>query len=331
MRLIVFGAGLFALIWLFQNGGGPILGVILLLIISIPCILLIVTAKPKRAGRRQEQSKVVQPNPRDLQQARRKRPKKKVSARQPRGRTLPVTVMIENEKSLSPRSIEEALDALPESIRRQSGSLFYTGRDAFTKPSAIYVLGLNPGGDPDAQEANTIEVAIKGFKTAPARWSAYKDDSWEGAPPGTWGLQPRVLHFFKGLGLDPQTVPASNVIFVRSTTEGTLALDKDELITACWPVHEAVIRELGISMVICLGATAGKWVREQVGADVLIEEFRETNARGWKSQAHRRSDGFTVVTLSHPGRADWRNPAADPTPFVKAILDQHGSKSGGNL
>ena len=220
------------------------------------------------------------------------------------------------------QTIIEALTALPDHIKRQSGSLFYTGADAFSQPSSIYVLGLNPGGDPGTQEANTVAKAITAFEKAPAQWSAYQDDSWEGAAPGTWGMQPRVLHFFKMLGLDARSVPASNVIFVRSTTEGTLALDKDELISACWPVHQAVIQQLGVTTIICFGITAGKWVREQVGANDLIGEFRETNARGWKSQAHQNSEGFKVITLTHPGRADWRNPAADPTPFVKSALEQ---------
>ena len=46
----------------------------------------------------------------------------------------------------------------------------------------------------------------------------------------------------------------------------------------------------------------------------------EANARGWASETHAASDGRWVVTVTHPGLADWRNPAADPTPLVRAAL-----------
>ena len=36
------------------------------------------------------------------------------------------------------------------------------------------------------------------------------------------GMQPRVLHMLASLGLDARAVPASNVVFVRSSTEAKL-------------------------------------------------------------------------------------------------------------
>ena len=48
-----------------------------------------------------------------------------------------------------------------------------------------------------------------------------------------------------------------------------------------------------------------------------IDEFVENNARGLQSVAHRAESGFKVFTLTHPGRINWRNPAADPSPMVR--------------
>ena len=184
----------------------------------------------------------------------------------------------------------------------------------------VYLLGLNPGGNPDRQASETIRRSIANYRALTRQWSAYADDSWEGAPPGTWGLQPRVLHMLGELNLDPRLTPASNVVFVRSATEAMLQAEKSLLLDMCWPVHQAVIDTLGVKAIICFGGTAGKWVREKVGASQLLDSFRETNARGWKSEAHRAANGRTVVTVTHPGRADWRNPAADPTPLVSRVL-----------
>ena len=208
-------------------------------------------------------------------------------------------------KVREPRSedaISEALNALPNVLRARSGSVFYTGKDAFKGKRAVYLLGLNPGGDPEAQSANTVAKHIEEFKKRVVPWSAYADDRWEGAAPGTWGMQPRVLHMLAGLGLDPLLTPASNLIFVRSQSEADLKTEKAELLKYCWPVHRAVIDSLQVCAIICFGSTAGRWTREQMHANELIGQFIEKNDRRWKSEAHRAASGHVVVTTTHPGK-----------------------------
>ena len=222
--------------------------------------------------------------------------------------------------SVAHPAIEAALDAIPASLLPRSGSVFYTGRAAFSAPSRVYVLGLNPGGDPVAQAAETIAAHRLKFREGTAWWSEYADESWRGAAPGTWGMQPRVLHMLASLGLDPRAVPASNVVFVRSSTEATLQAEKADLLEACWPVHRAVIDALGVQAVLCFGGTAGRWVREELAAWERVDGYQETNSRRWSSEAHRAGDGRMVLTLTHPGRANWCNPQCDPTPLVLRAL-----------
>lgn len=233
-----------------------------------------------------------------------------------------VTIEIDTYPSeLEPeKAINEALDALPKALRVRSGSVFYTGKDAFKGNRAVYLLGLNPGGNPEAQSANTVAKHIEEFRARAVPWSAYADDRWEGAAPGTWGMQPRVLHMLAGLGLDPRLTPASNLIFVRSRGEADLKTEKAELLRYCWPVHRAVIDSLQVRAIICFGSTAGRWTREQLRANELLDQFIEKNGRRWKSEAHRAASGHVVVTTTHPGRVDWRNPDADPTPMIRRVL-----------
>ena len=216
--------------------------------------------------------------------------------------------------------VAAVLDSIPTSLLAKSGKVFYTGRGAFCGPSDIYILGLNPGGDPQAQAGETIGADLRRFREGPAWWSDYADESWHGAPPGTWGMAPRVLHMLASLGEDPRAVPASNVIFVRSSTEATLERNKDALLEAYWPVHRAVIDALRIRIVLCFGGTAGRWVRERLGAGRPVDSFQETNRRGWRSESHAAGDGRMVITLTHPGRANWCNPASDPTCLVRRAL-----------
>lgn len=133
-------------------------------------------------------------------------------------------------------------------------------------------------------------------------------------------MQPRILHLLGHLGLDPRVTPASNVVFVRSSDEGSLKTEKSSLLDACWPIHEAVIDTLGIRVVACLGKTAGNWVRRKTGAWRLVDHFIETNDRRWSSCAHEADDGKIVVTLTHPSRVDWRNPLADPSAMVARVI-----------
>lgn len=83
-----------------------------------------------------------------------------------------------------------------------------------------------------------------------------------------------------------------------------------------------VIDTLGIKVVLCLGGTAGRWARSMLDANELVGTFIESNSRRWTSEAHVNARGMCVLTLTHPGRADWRNPAADPTPLVREMLDR---------
>jgi NACalpha-BTF3-like transcription factor len=221
-----------------------------------------------------------------------------------------------------PTSIEAAIGQLPPQISKRSGSVFYSGPSAFEGHRPLYILGLNPGGSPIVQADETIARALSDWKALNRPWSAYLDESWQGRSPGTHGMQPRMRHMFDQLGLDLREVPASNVVFVRSANETALAAEKATLLPLCWPVHETVINNLSVRTILCLGGTAGRWVRDAMGAHRLLDRFSEQNARGWTSEAHIAPDGRAVVTVTHPGRADWRNPAADPTPLVRAVIDR---------
>jgi hypothetical protein len=219
--------------------------------------------------------------------------------------------------------ITKVLDLLPPELRDQSGSVFYTGSQAFTGSKPLYVLGLNPGGDPIRQSDETIGKHLAKFQARSTAWSEYIDESWLGAPAGTWGLQPRILHMLNGLGLDPRATPASNLVFARTRTEAYLGDGKDELMRACWPVHQAVIDALAIKVILCFGSTVGRFVRDRLGVTDLIDSYVEENDRRWKSLAHFTPD-IIIITASHPGRANWCNPFSDPTPLVRRALHRAG-------
>jgi len=211
------------------------------------------------------------------------------------------------------------LDSIDPLLHARSGETFYTGRAAFEQSTPLYLLGLNPGGGSQAHLAHTIGYDIELLRQRD-EWSSYSDEAWADYELGQHPYQRSVLHLLAACELNPRLVPASNVIFARTRTESEIGVEKQYLLKACWPVHERVIRTLGVGVIVCCGGTAGEWVRAQLGAHQEVDMYVETNGRGWDSQTHEGRDGIQVVTLTHPSRADWTNPAADPTSLVLRAL-----------
>lgn len=216
---------------------------------------------------------------------------------------------------------DSLLDLVPAALHGRSGGVLYSGRAAFEGRRHLYLLGLNPAGDPVAQAGQTIGGSIATARARQeSRWSAYADESWRGKPAGTASLQPRVLHLLATIGLEPREVPASNVVFVRTRREAHLRQEKDSLLRSCWPVHAAVIGGLGVRVVACMGGTAGAWARDMLGAHALVDAWEESNDRRWTSTAHAGPGGVQVLTLAHPSVAAWNSEAANPAPLVAAAL-----------
>jgi hypothetical protein len=223
--------------------------------------------------------------------------------------------------------MQDFLKLVDPALLPMSGRTFYTGRTAFAQPADIYLLGLNPGGDPEAQADETIARDISLLlNERPEAWSAYADESWRGFAVGAKKLQRRVQHLCRAIGEDPRAVPASNVIFVRTTREAHMRDLKRDYLRACWPVHRAVIDGLGVKVIVCMGATAGAWVREMVGASTLRDRFVEDNARRWVSETFDSDTGPAVVTLTHGSIADWTAKASDPSGLVCTALERARAK-----
>ena len=225
--------------------------------------------------------------------------------------------------------MEDFAALVPDSLKDCSGKVFYSGRKAFEAPSLVYILGINPGGDPKNPQLRkeTVGSHTKTLLNCNRRdWSEYRDEAWgKYAEPGSAPFQKRVQYLCSKIGKDVGEVPASNVIFKRSTSFSTLQCDAQCLVDMCWPFHQSVIETLGVRIVVCLGKKAGPYVRDKMGAKIKICNFEERNRRGWLSEVHERlGDGLQVVTLTHPSVADWTNAKTDPTGLVVRALRRLG-------
>jgi len=226
--------------------------------------------------------------------------------------------------------IEAFADLIPPEIRQTSGSVFYGGRSAFAGSAPVYILGKNPGGDPDARPDETVARHTDFVLcAAPDDWSAYCDEAWTGRPVGGAQLQRGVQHLLAALALDPRRVPASNLFFARSRESADFGpTEQGALIDLCWPFHQAVLQHLRPRAIICLGVDTGKIVRQRLHAHELVATFAEQNKRGWKSRAWRNEQGLLVFALTYPGRAVWYRTATDPSPMVARVLGEAADSAG---
>jgi hypothetical protein len=218
-------------------------------------------------------------------------------------------------------TFEKLKSLIPPGQMNKSGAVFYSGKASFNAPSKIYILGLNPGGDPKLLRENTIQRQVSEIEDkTPPEWSAYSDESWQNAAPGAWGLQPRVLHMLKKLNVSPRHTPSSNLIFVRTAREAHLGPNLKVYANQTWPFHQHVIEVHKTKVILCFGKKTGSWVARKTQANTLVSEFVEKNNRRWSSKLFRSENGLHVVVATHPSIADWRNEATDPTRLVETAL-----------
>ena len=218
--------------------------------------------------------------------------------------------------------INHFAEFIPESMRHLNGRVFYSGREAFSSPSRLYVLGINPGGDPKRHQADTVRCHTKWvMDCAPCNWSAYRDEQWQGSSPGEGGIQPSLLHLFRVVGLDPGTVPASNIVFARSSEISQYSGDLDVDARECWAFHQEVIDRLSVEVVVVVGKSKGAFVRERLKTNRAVKCWTDKNRQPWKSTWYRNTGSLSAVVLAHPTRGhQWTRTASDPTGLLLEAL-----------
>lgn len=230
-----------------------------------------------------------------------------------------------------PELIEEFAALIPRQLEARSGKVSYAGRVAFGAPSPIYILGFNPGGHDEDHPDETIgQHTRRVLHEYDDHWSALREEEWvpEGkkSPACQSPRQHSLLHLLDKLERDPGRVPMSNVAFIRSPSAAELGAEDAGTAEATRDFHLHVIERLQVRLVVCIHRTAGEIVTGWLDAHQFIDRWQEQNRRKWSATARRSPSRRVVVAiLPDPSRGGWINPAADPSPFVRRLLDQVSS------
>lgn len=183
------------------------------------------------------------------------------------------------------------------SIANRSGRVLYSAA-ATLRPGSIYLLGLNPGGDP-AKHPDTLAESLREL---PSRTlNAYLDESWSGQAVGCSRLQHRVCWLIQQLGFNMREVCAANLIFIRSSDSTGSGYPK--LAELCWPVHERILRIVRPKAVVVFGnsgVSPFRFLQAHYGATNLVS-FPSGHGT-WQCFGLTAPTGTKVVGLPHLSR-----------------------------
>ena len=238
---------------------------------------------------------------------------------------LVVTEWRETRLGVRSRMITKFAKFIHPELEDCSGAVFYSGRDAFSGIKDIYVLGLNPGGDPSKRLDDTIgKHTDKVRSEKPDRWSEYSCERWGDKERGQARIQRSVIHLLKKLGYDPCDIPASNVVFTRTVSAKELNKDKrkrDRLSNACWRFHRKVISHIEPKLILCMGRDAQEILQEKTNANEEIESLAKKYKGQYTVQVFRNQRGCRLAYVWHPSRIGWTDENRDPSGVVRQALE----------
>jgi len=136
----------------------------------------------------------------------------------------------------------------------RSGGILYSAAKTLS-PGKLYIMGLNPGGDPENSESNIG----KSLDQLPQRTSnAYIDEAWDNRSrqleKGQAPLQRRIAFLAQSLGCALEDVCATNLIFMQTRSARELEFNRDA--ERCWPVHEMMLAMVRPKLILAFGNSA---------------------------------------------------------------------------
>lgn len=193
--------------------------------------------------------------------------------------------------------VQKAKEFLSDEIRADSGTILYSSYKTL-RPGKYYFLGLNPGGGDADTESIEQSLEALGARTE----NAYLEEDW-GSTARSYGngghpLQLNYKCLFKGLGVDPDSVCASNLIFRRSVDEKGARYE--DLVEACWRVHEAILEIVRPEAIITFGRQPFDFIRNKKGGTLL--EDRPAGHGTWTWRRSVLTTGEKLIGLPHLSR-----------------------------
>lgn len=185
------------------------------------------------------------------------------------------------------------------SLQDRSGQVLMSGASTL-RPGRIYLLGLNPGGDPDNHALMTIGQSLDDLVSRTrAERNSYLVE-WPGGARKNL-VRHRILDLIWGLGLEPHEVCASNLIFTRSPGEASCSYQDLE---ACWRVHEHILRVVRPKAIVTYGSPVYDALVRRYATWGCVEEHRPVAycPGPWQARSLHVREGVRLIGLPHVSR-----------------------------
>jgi hypothetical protein len=186
-------------------------------------------------------------------------------------------------------------------VLSESGQVLYSAASTL-RPGPTYLLGHNPGGDPNDRGLWSVGQSLDDLPTQTE--NSYLNALWSGQHKvGQAPLQRRVVWLLESLGLKPRDVAASNLIFVRSRDAAGSRFS--EYARLCWPVHQRILDVVKPRLLLVYGNSGASpfgFLRDTFGVDV--DEWCPSGHGTWMCRSFQVPGRFRVVGLPHLSRYD---------------------------
>ncbi|HQS10451.1 MAG TPA: hypothetical protein PLK13_16645, partial [Xanthobacteraceae bacterium] len=170
--------------------------------------------------------------------------------------------------AMAEHSSNEAFSTLERMVRgmriaMKPGKLLYSSRDSL-KRGDLYVLGFNPGGDPNVERENVLEDLLR---TPSSQWNEYINGSWRlRSKTYLAGQQPRQLRirsFFSEIDCNLSKIFCSNLFFFRSKSISSAMLDHnfETLARESAHIHTYMLSTVKPKTIICFGSSTYNWFK----------------------------------------------------------------------
>ncbi|HZL78534.1 MAG TPA: hypothetical protein VFC17_06750 [Candidatus Limnocylindrales bacterium] len=191
-------------------------------------------------------------------------------------------------------------------ILDSNGRFLYSTADTLCR-GKIYLLGLNPGGDPRKWSKGNREGNVRySFKYLPQAKCAYLEE-WD-KPAGQHPLQKRICWLMQELKFDIKKVCANNLIFLRSQSAAKLN-NFQELADLCWLAHEFILRIVRPKLMLVYGNLAVSPFNylEKIAKNKTVTQIYPSGHGNWNCRffcGELAGLKVTVIGLPHLSRFD---------------------------
>lgn len=205
------------------------------------------------------------------------------------------------------KHMEALLLRLPEPLRSRKGTVFFSEAHTLFNGYGVYLLGANPGGEPEEQDF-TIQESLRNFGQ-PGTHNAYISEYFKDPERKLQNtFQKNIQYIFDSLNLNLKNTCGSNIVFERSKRFKDIS---KKLIPKYFEAHKYIINTiLKPSVIIAIGKNSynilkNKWNDDLWDERVFKSDSKEDLGSGTPAHVQSKDAKKVLLYIPHPSYGRW--------------------------